>query len=210
MSQQINLYNPLLLKQQKLFSFNAMAQALGVILVGSLLFYGYAWFSAASLDRQSQESKRLRASTLARLEQLKATTATRTANSMLQEEVTRMEAELSTRQGVVAMLERGDLGNKQGFSEYFRALSRQTTEGVWLTAFEVSGAGEIAVSGRALKPELVPVFIGQLKRESVMAGRAFATLEMQRPSSTQSADGKPVQPPYIEFSLHNAEAGASK
>ncbi len=210
MSQQINLYNPLLLKQQKLFSFNTMAQALGVILAGSLLFYGYAWYGAASLDKQRLEATRLRASSLARLEQVKATSGTRTANKMLQEEVARMETELDTRQGVVAMLERGDLGNKQGFSEYFRVLSRRTTEGVWLTAFEVSGAGEIAVSGRALKPELVPIFISQLKREPVLAGKAFATLEMRLPPMTPSAEGRPVQPPYLEFSLQNAEAGASR
>lgn len=208
MSQQINLYNPLLLKQQKLFSFNTMAQALGLILAGALLFYAYAWYNAASLEKQSEEAKRLQASSLARLEQMKAASGTRAPSKMLQEEVARMEAELNTRQNVVSLLERGELGNKQGFSEYFRALSRQTTDGVWLTAFQVSGAGEVAISGRTLKPELVPVFISRLKRENAMAGKTFATLEMRLPPPVPTAGGAPVQPPYVEFSLHNAEAGA--
>lgn len=210
MSQQINLYNPLLLKQQKLFSFSTMTQALGLILLGSLLFFAYAWYTTSSLQKQNEEAKRLHASSLARLQQLSAATDKRPASKMLQEEVARMEAQLSARQSVVALLERGELGNKQGFSEYFRALSRQTTDGVWLTSFGVTGAGEVAISGRTLKPELVPVFINRLKRETAMAGKTFATLEMRLPEPVPAAGGKAVQAPYIEFSLHNAEAGAAR
>lgn len=210
MSQQINLYNPLLLKQQKLFSFSTMTQALGLILLGSLLFFAYAWYTTSSLQKQNEEAKRLHASSLARLQQLSAATDKRPASKMLQEEVARMEAQLNARQSVVALLERGELGNKQGFSEYFRALSRQTTDGVWLTSFGVTGAGEVAISGRTLKPELVPVFINRLKRETVMAGKTFATLEMRLPEPVPAAGGKAVQAPYIEFSLHNAEAGAAR
>jgi 23S rRNA pseudoU1915 N3-methylase RlmH len=210
MSQQINLYNPLLLKQQKLFSFNTMAQALGLILLGSLLFFAYAWYTTSSLQKQNEEAKRLHASSLARLQQLSAASNKRPASKMLQEEVARMEAQLNARQSVVALLERGELGNKQGFSEYFRALSRQTTDGVWLTAFGVTGAGEVAISGRTLKPELVPVFINRLKRETAMAGKTFATLEMRVPEPLPAAGGKTMPAPYIEFSLHNAEAGAAR
>ena len=55
MSQQINLYNPLLLKQQKLFSLRTMAQALGLILLGNFLFYGYASYRTANLrNRQAK------------------------------------------------------------------------------------------------------------------------------------------------------------
>lgn len=208
MSQQINLYNPLLLKQQKLFSFNTMVQALGLILFGVLLFCAYAWYDTASLQRQGEEAQRLHASSLAHLGQLSAATAARAPSKLLQEEAARAEAELSARKRVVALLESGVLGNKQGFSEYFRALSRQTTDGVWLTAFEVTGAGGLAISGRALKPERVPVLIAHLKRESAMAGKSFATLEMRLPPSP-AADGN-APPPYIEFSLHNAAAGESR
>ncbi len=205
MSQQINLYNPLLLKQQKLFSFNTMAQALGLILLGVLLFCAYAWYDTAALQRQDEETRRLHASSLAHLGQLSAATAARAPSKLLQEEVARAEAELNARQRVVALLASGVLGNKAGFSEYFRALSRQTTDGVWLTAFEVTGAGGVALSGRALKPEQVPVLIGRLKRESALAGKSFATLEMRQPPAP-AADGN-APPPYVEFSLHNAAAG---
>jgi len=210
MSQQINLYNPLLLKQQKHFSLNTMAQALGLILLGSVLFYGYAWYRAAELEKQSAATAKLHKDTLAQLERTKAEFGPRTTSKLLMDEVARMETQLNSRRRIIGLLEQGELGNKQGFSEYFRALSRQSTEGLWLTGFQVSGAGEVAISGRALKPELVPAFINQLKRETVLAGKTFATLEMRLPAPATAAGGKPAAPAYIEFSLHNAEAGASR
>lgn len=210
MSQQINLYNPLLLKQQKLFSLSTMAQALGLILLGTFLFYGYAGYRAADLEKQAAETTRLHSDTLARLEQAKAEFGPRAASKLLEDEVARTEAQLNTRRRIVGLLEQGELGNRQGFSGYFRALSRQTPEGLWLTGFQVSGAGEVAISGRALKPEQVPAFINQLKRETVLAGKTFASLEMRLPAATTAPDGRPATPAYIEFNLHNSAAEAPR
>ena len=206
MSQQINLYNPLLLRQHKLFSLKTMAQALGLILAGTVLFYAYARYNAATVEKQAAETSRMHASTLARLESLK----TEAPGRQLQEEVARMESQLAARRRVIALVESGEFGNKQGFSEYFRALSRQTPDGLWLTGFRVAGSGEVAISGRALDPGLVPIFIGQMKREKALAGKTFATLEMRLPEPP-AQDGKPpAQPRYVEFSLLNAEAEAPR
>ena len=49
MSQQINLFNPVFLKQKKYFSVIAMGQALAMIAVGSALFYGYANYQVQQL-----------------------------------------------------------------------------------------------------------------------------------------------------------------
>ena len=42
MSQQINLFNPIFLKQKKYFSVVTMLQALLLIVLGSMLFFAYA------------------------------------------------------------------------------------------------------------------------------------------------------------------------
>lgn len=208
MSQQINLYNPLLLKQQKLFSLRTMTQALGLILLGNFLFYGYASYRTANLEKQASQTTQLYNATLVRFEQTKVESGPRSPSALLADEVARTEAQLKTRRRIIGLLEQGALGNRQGFSGYFRALSRQTMEGLWLTGFQVSGADEVAISGRALKPELVPAFINQLKQEPVLAGKTFASLEMRRPTST-GPSGKTVVPAYIEFSLHHSAAKPS-
>jgi len=205
MSQQINLYNPLLLKQQKLFSLRTMTQALGLILLGNFLFYGYASYRTANLEKQASQTTQLYNATLAQFERTKAESGPRAPSALLADEVARTEAQLKTRRRIIGLLDQGALGSRQGFSGYFRALSRQTMEGLWLTGFQVSGAGEVAISGRALKPELVPAFINQLKQEPVLAGKTFASLEIRRPAPT-GAGGKSVVPAYIEFSLHHSAA----
>ena len=59
MSQQINLFNPIFLKQKKYFSVLTMLQALGLIVLGSALFFAYALYQVAQLSRQADEmSKR--------------------------------------------------------------------------------------------------------------------------------------------------------
>jgi hypothetical protein len=92
-----------------------------------------------------------------------------------------------------------------------RAFSRQILNGVWLTGFSIHGAGsEIGLQGRAMQPELVPAYISRLKREPVMQGKSFATLEMQLPLADQAGKGDPatarqrVPAGYIEFSLQSS------
>jgi hypothetical protein len=56
MSQQINLFNPVFLKQKKYFSVLAMLQVLGLIVLGSGFIYGYAKHQVSLLARQSEET----------------------------------------------------------------------------------------------------------------------------------------------------------
>ena len=67
----------------------------------------------------------------------------------------------------------------------------------------------MAISGRTLHPDQVPVLIDHLKQEKIMAGKTFDSLEMQTPA----VDDKTTQgtlalsPSYIEFNLHNTPTG---
>ena len=56
MTQQINLFNPVFLKQKKYFSLVPMLQALGLIVLGSALFYGYAAYQVKLLTKQSDDT----------------------------------------------------------------------------------------------------------------------------------------------------------
>lgn len=212
MSQQINLFNPLFRKQKKYFSAVTMAQALLLILLGALLLYGYARYRMSTLNEQAEQTASTHKATQARLLEISAQFGPRQPSQLLSEEVARMEAKLQARQRVVGMLESGELGNRRGFSGFFRALARQTMNGVWITSFHVSDAeNDMAISGRALQPELVPVYLTRLKTETILAGKSFSNMEMRLPEAEAAADGKP-KPGYrfIEFSLRKAEASQVK
>lgn len=216
MSQQINLFNPIFLKQKKYFSAVTMAQALGLILCGAALLSAYTNYRVAELAREADATSMQLASAQAQLNKLTAEFGSRQKSAMLEEQAKVAESEVAGLKQVVGILTRGEFGNTNGYSEYMRAFSRQIVPGLWLTGFNVSGAGsEIALQGRALRAELVPAYISKLKRESVLQGKSFAALEMQLPIIAQPANARPASPPasqgstpaYIEFNLQSSQPG---
>jgi Tfp pilus assembly protein PilN len=209
MSQQINLFNPIFLKQKKYFSAVAMLQALGGLLVGCALMAAYAQYQVNSLSRESASSTVQLKSVQNQLGQVMAEYGPKPKSQSLELQIQKAEAELNSIKKVFDILNRGDIGNTDGYSPYFRAFARQSMEGVWLTGLNLSGAGnEIGLQGRAIKPDLLPNYINRLKTETVMQGKSFGTLEIKSPqtapadrsaSHENKASGDLA---YIEFSLH--------
>ena len=208
MSQQINLFNPIFLKQRKYFSSVAMMQALGILLAGCVLIAAYAQYQVNTLSRESANSDAQLAAVKNQLAEVVAQYGPKPKSQSLEMQIHKTEAELNSVKKVFDILQRGDIGNTDGYSAYFRALARQTMNGVWLTGLDLNGAGnEIALHGRAVEPELLPIYINRLKTERIMQGKSFGTLEIKSPQAgpndKRSDQGSAAQPPdHIEFSLH--------
>ena len=209
MSQQINLFSPIFLTQKKHFSALTMAQALGLIVLGSLVFFAYAYWQAQSTTKQAADTTRRLALEQARLERIKTNYAPRSKSSVLQQEIARLETQMEARTAVLELLKGGEFGRTDGFSEYFRAFARQTVNGLWLTGFNIKG-NEMEIRGRALQPEQLPTYLQRLQREPTMQGKAFANLEIGIPQTEPAAQGTPVAPPrYVEFTLRSNEPGVT-
>jgi hypothetical protein len=207
-SQQINLFNPIFLKQKKVFTAVAMAQALGVLLAGALMVAFYARHNVAALQREADSGRERLAQREQRLAKVKVEFSPRQKSAALDAEIAEAEARLKALRDVSGVLERGELGNTSGYAEYFKALARQNIAGVWLTGVSISGAGnELGVQGRALDPALVPAYLGRLTHEQVMRGKAFGSLKIGQPAPGK--DGA-APPPYVEFSLESTLAEAAK
>lgn len=198
MSQQINLFNTQLLKQRKLVSAVDIARVLGGVVVVAVLLAAYGAWTSSQLQRQVKAGEASLAERVARLEQVNRDFPPREKNKELEATVQRMQAELAALRAAQAIIERGDLGNRAGYSEYFRAFARQRVDGVWLTGVTLAGPGnDIGVQGRALRPELVPGYIQKLTREAVLQGKGFASVEIGRPA----AEHEKAVAPFVEFRL---------
>lgn len=209
MSQQINLFNPIFLKKKKYFSAVAMAQSLGLLILGSALVAAYAQYQVTSLHKEALATSMQMADVKAQLLKAKAENAPLQKSQALANQIAKAEVETQSLKEVFDILQKGDIGNTEGYSEYLRAFSRQIVDGVWLTGLSLVGAGnEIGVDGRALQPELVATYMNRLKREPVLQGKSFGTLHMQVPQVGQSGKGDSTAERqsglagYIEFSLH--------
>ena len=200
MSQQINLFNPIFLKQKKYFSAVTMLQALGLIVLGSALFYAYAVYQVAQLSRQSEETTKRYAAEQARLVNFSNEFSLQRSGQMLEDELKQVEAQAKSQDAVLTTLRSGVIGNTEGYSEYMRAFARQSVNGLWLTAFDITGDGaQMSLSGAVVNPQLVPSYIQRLGKEKIMRGKTFSTLQMQQPKK----DGDRLVPRYVEFNLRS-------
>ena len=214
MSQQINLFNPAFQPQKKIFSVNAMAGALGVLV---LLVVGtgvYAKVRIAQLEARVARGEAEVQAAQKRLEAATAEFAPRTKDGRLEAELAAAQAEHDALRRVADVIQRGDLGNTEGYAEYFRALARQSVDGLWLTGVTITGAGtEIGVRGRALDPALVPGYLARLRNERVLQGKPVGSMQIGQATTVKvrGADGKETDAPapYVEFSLQSAAASAA-
>jgi Tfp pilus assembly protein PilN len=226
-SGQINLFNPIFLQQKKYFSAVTMAQAIGLIVLGSLLLTVYMTRQLSVLATQATKTTSLLTSKQAQLAKVNADYVIKPKSTALEAELAQMEDEMKSLDTVAGILKKGDFGNTVGYSEYMRAFGRQTPDGLWLTGFSIVGSGnEISVSGRTMQAQLVPVFIKRLSNEAALRGKSFAALEMQMAKKAEAAprvdavSGKTLPalrvPDYIEFTLqssaikHDAAAAEAK
>lgn len=203
MSQQINLFNPEFLKKRQYFSTLAMLKGLGLIVVGSALFYAYANHQVNQLTKQSEDTEKLYAAEQIRFASFASEFSPEKNNQMLQDDLKRLEGDVTSQKEILDTLKSGVIGNTEGYSEYMRAFARQVVSGLWLNGFNIEGDGaQMTLSGGVVSPQLVPSYILRLNKEKVMRGKTFAALQMQQPKPVAN---KPPVTSYVEFSMQSVE-----
>ena len=208
MSQQINLFNPLFVQKKQIFSAATMAVSLGVLAAGLAALGLAAKLRAADLQAQARHGATQVEQAQKRLAEASAEFAPRQKDPNVAVELDKAQAELLGLKDVSDTIKSGELGNVQGYAEYFRALARQSVDGLWLTGVNIAGAGlDIGVRGRAMDPAMVPGFLGRLRNERVMQGKPVGNLQIgEAPALKVVKDGKESSSPapYIEFNLQSA------
>lgn len=207
MSQNINLLGPAFRKSQQMLTLGRTLQmaALAVVTLSALQWYGQQQVSG--LQQELASAQALLKVQGVHVERLKGEKAGQKGNTVLEGEVRRLESDLKAVRDSMSVLEGGALGNREGFSGYLRAFSQQALDGLWLTGFSVDGAGEVAIQGRVLRPDLVPAYIQKLNNEPALKGRAFSALEVRRPQPAATVPAKggdqaaAEAPRYLEFAL---------
>jgi len=177
MSRQINLYSPAFRRQSK--SFSAAWTMIAVIAVAAAMSADYIWET-----RQLRDLQASRSASAAQLKQLReqvvelAKEPARTASKAMAEQVERTENLLRGRQELVARLQRGEIGDRDGYAKFLTALARRRVDGVWLTRIEIGPGSDFAIEGRTLRADLIPGYIKLLSNEEAFKGKSIGTLAM--------------------------------
>lgn len=213
MSQQINLFNPIFLQQKKYFSAVAMLQALGLLLAGMAVLYGFELRQKNGLQALQAQTEKQAAERREQLTRFGKEFSNRGTSKKLQEEIAQVEPRLRSRQELLNEITTGIGGNVEGFSPYLTALARQRLNGVWLTAVNISGRpSDLVIKGKVLNGDLVPAYVRSLSREPALAGRPVNELHLvakeAAPAAPAPAAAPGAPPPafadparFVEFTL---------
>lgn len=218
MSQQINLYDPALLRKREVLTAANLAAATALL---SLAVGGWGAAARAELAKLEGESRELTPALKAMQDDLLALgrqAAGAKPDARLEAELAATRERLGVRREVLATLKRGVGPDSPHFAEYLRGFARQAPKGLWLTGFRISeGGAAMEIRGRMTDASLLPDYIARLNNEAAFRGRAFAALKIS--AGKVEADGKPEASgggtppagakaaPFLEFTLIPAAGG---
>jgi hypothetical protein len=204
MSQQINLYSPVFRKQKKYFSAAAMAYSTLLVLAGIGALSAYARVQVRGLEDQAkQATEQLRTTT----EQLRAAVQDATGETRiktLESRVKEADARLAERKQIIDALDQLGQARQHKYSEYLRAFARQSVDGVWLSSIRLDQAADgFSLSGRALRADMVPLYIDRLRREELLQGRGFDKLEVRIAGPSKEPGPAAAPSSLVEFQLRS-------
>jgi len=212
MSQQINLYSPIFRKQQKVFAAATMLQGVLLIVVVVGVFYYTLSLQSSLLEIRAADSSRQLRGELERLKAYGVRESPAERGKVLAERKKALEAGLASQTQALKAFESGALGRTEGYANLLRALARVSVDGVWLTRIQVAeSSGELSLTGRATRAELVPVYLERLRAEEALRGQAFSRLEVTRAAAPAApAPGATPGVAFVEFALLAGEEAPPK
>jgi len=188
-NQQINLYQKGSLRQIPFFPLMSMLSAAGVAALAMLIIYGFAWQRVVSAERELLVVARQENTSVQRLQSLKPMIDSLTGERSWPEQLADTLRQLQERQAVLSLVQGASRSETLGFSRHLRALARQDVEGIWLTSVRLSANGnDTRLEGRAIRAELVPLFIHKLTAEPPFATQRFTVFRIDGSTETE----KPV------------------
>ena len=170
--QQINLYQPILRKQKKVFSASTLLLGNLIILLGLLLLYGYTMMQTRALQSQFDQATAQRNERQVKLQQLRLQYPTRQADAALPARLETARQRVRRQQTMYQAIQRYDDTPERRFSAQLQGLAQQVKSGMWLTDIQLQ-AGHMRLQGQTRDAERVPLLVQALNQEAAFAGMTF-------------------------------------
>ncbi len=212
MTHNINLYDASLRPRRDLLAATPALAMVGTAVVCMALTVGWARSAATRLAPIAEEGAAALQTRQAALQAAAESSAAKKPDPEVQNAVAEAQRTLLQRRAALQMLAASPVDSEGGFAARMEALARQSVDGLWLTGMTLR-QDDVVLKGRAMQPQLIPVYVQRLDREPSLQGRAFRALEVVRPldkaaraaSAAAEGDGAPPAPParsvYVEFTL---------
>jgi hypothetical protein len=181
MEQQVNLYQPILGVEKRLFSARAIGVCLAMLAVSLAALGAYGGWRAGRTERTIAALEQRQAAELSRIEGATAALHPGKTLAELEADAKDLSADIAARERALDLVRRGAASPATGFAARLEALARRQIEGLWLHNIVVgSGEGRLALRGETVDGRLVPAYLAAIAEEQALAGVRFDKLAMQR------------------------------
>ncbi|NNC57802.1 MAG: hypothetical protein HKO12_09595 [Woeseiaceae bacterium] len=182
MNQQINLYQAQYHPRTRMFPALFMVQAAGILIFAMLLMYAFAQQRMGGVEQELEIVARQEVVATERLQNIGPLINAVTGETNWSEQLDDSLRMLAERQAVLNLIQGSTLGDTQGFSRHLHALARQDIDGLWLTHIVLSALGDkTRLEGRAIRAELVPLYVQGLAAEKPFATQRFHRFQIDSP-----------------------------
>jgi hypothetical protein len=193
MHQQINLYQPVFRKQQKVFSSLTLLQICAAVMLLLTVIAAHTHWTLAGMESTARDLEQQRQDLATRMGALEETYRTPDTDS-LDGEIEALQKSIDQRNYLLQQFDNLVLRNRGGFANQFQTLASLHLPGLWLEGVTVNGDSEMEIRGMTLDPKLVPIYLQKLGQHGDLSGATFETVSMTRISD---------DPPYVQFVLRN-------
>lgn len=188
--QQVNLYQPILGAEKRLFSAHAIGLCLALLALSLAALGGYGAWRTSRIERSIAELEKRQAAELVAAERAGMALNPGKSVAELDAEAKDLAAAIAARERALAILKLGAASPATGFAARLEALGRRQIDGLWLHNVIVgSGDGRLAMRGQALDPKLVPAYLAALADDPALAGVRFDKLTMRRAKEDEAPAG---------------------
>jgi len=193
MHQQINLFQPVFRKQQKVFSATTLAQIAAAVLVLLIAILGHVRWTLAGMGQSAEALQQQHDHIRQQIRSLEAAYQTPDTEA-LDSEIEQLMTDIYQRNSLLVQFDQLVIRRRSGFAGQFRALAEQHVPGLWLEGVTVNGNGQIEIRGTSLDAKLVPIYLQKLQKQQDLSATPFETVSMNRTA---------VDKPQIQFVLRN-------
>jgi hypothetical protein len=166
MEQQVNLYQPILGAEKRLFSGQAIAIGLAVLALSLVGLAAFAALRTARVERSVALVEKEVAAQVALAEKSGAVLTPKESLAELEATARDLSAQIASRERALDVIKKGAAAPGTGFSARLEALARAQVDGLWLTTIVVStGEGALALEGQTTDARLVPAYLAALGEE---------------------------------------------
>jgi hypothetical protein len=178
--QQVNLYQPILRKQEKVFSAKTLLQGNLLVLTGLLLLYTYTVVQTRGMQAQLTQVQQQRDEQTRQLTELVKQYPPKNRDASLKPRIEKEQASLQHKRRLLAAVGELGLDEESGFSAHLTGLARQDLPQLWLQHIYLHQGKEVALKGSAFEAEQVPIYLQRLANEKAFSGTAFQQVEIAR------------------------------